>query len=94
MYFSLYHRWRLVVYLLDKKKKCKITHWLSQGSFLDLIFQLGLHRFLGDVGSLVIAPVYNPGDLQRIRSGVFAPFVRSHAQRTTFSVVCVHKLWR
>lgn len=38
----------------------KITHRLSHGSFLDLIFQPGLHRYLGDAGSLVIVPVCNP----------------------------------
>lgn len=57
-----------MVYLLDKKKKkCKITHWLSRGSFLDLIFQPGLHRDLSDAGNLASVSIYNPGDLQRIR---------------------------
>lgn len=57
-----------LVYLIKKIKKnlCKITHWLSCGSFLDLIFQPGLHRDLGDAGSLTIFIVYNPGILQRI----------------------------
>lgn len=45
---------------------CKITLWLSCGSFLDLIFQPGLRRDLGDAGSLAIVSVCNPGDLPRI----------------------------